>query len=87
MATLTNTTPASRFHNLSNAALADELGRIDSIMKAAGGRAETPQRRIQIARTSGSSGRCIRRQRNGANLRSSGRQGGSPISGPDLCAL
>jgi hypothetical protein len=34
MATINNTTPASRFHNLSNAALADELGRVDSIVKA-----------------------------------------------------
>jgi hypothetical protein len=35
MATLINTTPASRFHNLSNAALADEFGRADSVVKAA----------------------------------------------------
>jgi hypothetical protein len=35
MATLSIITPASRFHNLSNAALADELGRVDSIVKAA----------------------------------------------------
>jgi hypothetical protein len=33
MATATHTT--SRFHNLSDAALADELGRVDSISKAA----------------------------------------------------
>jgi hypothetical protein len=33
MATVTNTT--SRFHNLSDAALADEIGRVDSISKAA----------------------------------------------------
>jgi hypothetical protein len=33
MATQQNTT--SRFHNLSDAALADELGRVDSISKAA----------------------------------------------------
>ena len=33
MATPTHTT--SRFHNLSDAALADELGRVDSISKAA----------------------------------------------------
>lgn len=35
MATSQNTTPASRFHNLSDAALADELGRVDSVSKAA----------------------------------------------------
>ena len=35
MATSQNTTPPSRFHNLSDAALADELGRVDSISKAA----------------------------------------------------
>jgi hypothetical protein len=35
MATPNNITPASRFHNLSDAALADELGRVDSIVKAA----------------------------------------------------
>jgi hypothetical protein len=34
MATAINTTPVSRFHNLSNSTLADELGRIDSIVKA-----------------------------------------------------
>jgi len=33
MATATHTT--SRFHNLSDAALADELGRVDSLSKAA----------------------------------------------------
>lgn len=33
MATSTNTT--SRFHNLSDAALADEIGRIDAIVKSA----------------------------------------------------
>jgi hypothetical protein len=33
MATATNTT--TRFHNLSDAALADEIGRVDSISKAA----------------------------------------------------
>jgi hypothetical protein len=35
MATSNTITPTSRFHNLSNAALADELGRVDSIVKAA----------------------------------------------------
>ncbi|HLH48065.1 MAG TPA: hypothetical protein VKV96_01885 [Roseiarcus sp.] len=35
MADSENTTLLSRFHNLSDAALADELGRIDSISKAA----------------------------------------------------
>ena len=35
MATSQNNTPPSRFHNLSDAALADELGRVDSIFKAA----------------------------------------------------
>jgi hypothetical protein len=35
MATSQNTTTASRFHNLSDAALADEIGRIDAISKAA----------------------------------------------------
>jgi hypothetical protein len=35
MATRQNTTPPSRFHNLSDAALADELGRVDAISKAA----------------------------------------------------
>ena len=35
MATSQNTTPVSRFHNLSDAALADELGRVDAIVKAA----------------------------------------------------
>jgi hypothetical protein len=35
MATSNNITPSSRFHNLSNAALADELGRVDSVVKAA----------------------------------------------------
>jgi hypothetical protein len=35
MATSQNTTPHSRFHNLSDAALADELGRVDAIAKAA----------------------------------------------------
>ncbi|ACK51708.1 hypothetical protein Msil_2789 [Methylocella silvestris BL2] len=34
MATKINTTP-SRFHNLSDAALADEIGRVDAIAKAA----------------------------------------------------
>jgi len=35
MATSQNTTPVSRFHNLSDAALADEIGRVDAIVKAA----------------------------------------------------
>lgn len=35
MANSQNTTTASRFHNLSDAALADELGRVDAISKAA----------------------------------------------------
>jgi hypothetical protein len=35
MATSQNTTPVSRFHNLSDAALADELGRVDAIVKGA----------------------------------------------------
>ncbi|MGB7089511.1 MAG: hypothetical protein WBL57_06085 [Methylovirgula sp.] len=35
MATSQNTTTASRFHNLSDAVLADELGRVDAISKAA----------------------------------------------------
>jgi hypothetical protein len=35
MATLHNTTAPSRFHNLSDTALADEIGRVDSISKAA----------------------------------------------------
>jgi hypothetical protein len=35
MATSQNNTPPSRFHNLGDAALADELGRVDSIFKAA----------------------------------------------------
>ena len=35
MATVQNITAPSRFHNLSDAALADELGRIDAISKAA----------------------------------------------------
>ena len=35
MATSQNTTTASRFHNLFDAALADELGRVDAISKAA----------------------------------------------------
>ena len=35
MATSQDTTPLTRFHNLSDAALADELGRIDAISKAA----------------------------------------------------
>jgi hypothetical protein len=35
MATAHNTIPTSRFHNLSDAALADEIGRVDSISKAA----------------------------------------------------
>ena len=35
MATSHNTIPTSRFHNLSDAALADEIGRVDSISKAA----------------------------------------------------
>ena len=35
MATLYNTTAPSRFHNLSDAVLADEIGRVDSISKAA----------------------------------------------------
>ena len=34
MATATHTT-ANRFHNLSPAQLADEIGRVDAIMKAA----------------------------------------------------
>ena len=33
MATSQNITPLSRFHNLSDAALADELGRVDAIAK------------------------------------------------------
>jgi hypothetical protein len=35
MANSQNITAPSRFHNLSDAALADELGRVDSIFKAA----------------------------------------------------
>jgi hypothetical protein len=35
MAVHSNSTSASRFHNLSDAALADEIGRVDSISKAA----------------------------------------------------
>jgi hypothetical protein len=35
MATTQTTTSPSRFHNLSDAALADELGRVDAISKAA----------------------------------------------------
>ena len=35
MADIKNTTSPSRFHNLSDAALADELGRVDAIVKAA----------------------------------------------------
>ena len=35
MATSKNTTAAGRFHNLPDAALADELGRVDAISKAA----------------------------------------------------
>ena len=35
MAVSQNTTPAGRFHNMSDAALADELGRVDAISKAA----------------------------------------------------
>jgi hypothetical protein len=35
MAASQNTTAHSRFHNLSDAALADEIGRVDSISKAA----------------------------------------------------
>jgi hypothetical protein len=35
MATPQNTTSPSRFHNMSDAALADELGRVDAIAKAA----------------------------------------------------
>jgi hypothetical protein len=35
MATSQNITAPSRFHNLSDAALADELGRVDAISKAA----------------------------------------------------
>jgi hypothetical protein len=35
MATAQNTTPLSHFHNLSDAALADEIGRVDAISKAA----------------------------------------------------
>ena len=35
MADIKNTTSPSRFHNLSDAALADELGRVDAIAKAA----------------------------------------------------
>ena len=35
MAALQNITPHSRFHNLSDAALADELGRVDAIAKGA----------------------------------------------------
>jgi hypothetical protein len=35
MATVQNITPHSRFHNLSDTALADELGRVDAIVKAA----------------------------------------------------
>ena len=34
MARTSNTTP-SRFHNISDAALADEIGRVDAITKAA----------------------------------------------------
>jgi hypothetical protein len=35
MADSQNSTSPSRFHNLSDAALADELGRVDSVSKAA----------------------------------------------------
>ena len=35
MAAVQNITNPSRFHNLSDAALADEIGRVDSISKAA----------------------------------------------------
>jgi hypothetical protein len=35
MATSSNTTTLSRFHNVSDAALADEIGRVDAIAKAA----------------------------------------------------
>jgi hypothetical protein len=35
MASSNHTIPTSRFHNLSDAALADEIGRVDSISKAA----------------------------------------------------
>ena len=35
MATNADTTTTSRFHNISDAALADEIGRVDSISKAA----------------------------------------------------
>jgi hypothetical protein len=35
MATPNNITPASRFHNLSDAALADEIGRVDAAVKGA----------------------------------------------------
>jgi hypothetical protein len=35
MATSNNTTPVSRFHNLSDAALADAIGRADAIVKGA----------------------------------------------------
>jgi hypothetical protein len=35
MADIKNSTSPSRFHNLSDAALADELGRVDAIAKAA----------------------------------------------------
>lgn len=35
MAKTTDTTASSRFHNISDAALADEIGRVDAISKAA----------------------------------------------------
>ena len=35
MATAASTTTASRFHNIADAALADEIGRLDAIVKAA----------------------------------------------------
>ena len=50
MATSQNTTSPSRFHNLSDASLADELGRVDAIAKAAEAelpapvKTETPQK-------------------------------------------
>ena len=40
----------SRFHNLSDAALADELGRVDAISKAAEAELEGAQGRVQGAR-------------------------------------
>jgi hypothetical protein len=50
MATL-KTTTLSRFHNLSNEALADALGRADAIVKGAEADTHRPQRRIQGARS------------------------------------